>query len=71
VKEVSGCEAYNVLENNGPLAHQAVLHVHFHIIPKFGDEGGLGIQWPAGKLGPDEGKDLASRIRAVLERESG
>src|SRR6185369_15730005 len=46
VKEVSGCEAYNVLENNGPLAHQAVFHVHFHIIPKFDEKRGLGVHWP-------------------------
>src|SRR5688500_10903958 len=34
VKKATGCEAYNLLQNNGPLAHQAVFHVHFHIIPK-------------------------------------
>src|SRR5688572_5167043 len=31
VKKVSGCEQYNVLQNNGELAHQAVFHVHFHV----------------------------------------
>jgi histidine triad (HIT) family protein len=70
VKEVSGCEAYNVLENNGPLAHQAVFHVHFHIIPKFDDKRGVGIQWPAGKLAPAEGDELAKQLRAVLERDA-
>lgn len=69
VKEVSGCDAYNVLENNGPLAHQAVFHVHFHIIPKFDAETGLGVRWPAGKLSPGDGEDLAKRIRTVLERD--
>jgi len=68
VKEVSGCDAYNVLENNGPLAHQAVLHVHFHIIPKFDADGGLGIKWPAGKLASQDGEELAKRMRAALER---
>jgi histidine triad (HIT) family protein len=71
VKEVSGCEAYNVLENNGPLAHQAVFHVHFHIIPKFDDKGGLGIRWPAGKLEPADGQELARQLKAVLAREAG
>ncbi|NIW74923.1 MAG: HIT domain-containing protein, partial [Gemmatimonadetes bacterium] len=33
VKEVTGVTAYNVLQNNEPMAHQAVFHVHFHIIP--------------------------------------
>ena len=35
---------YNVLQNNGRLAHQEVDHVHFHLIPKSATEG-LGIQW--------------------------
>jgi histidine triad (HIT) family protein len=52
VKAVTGCSAYNVLENNGPLAHQAVYHVHFHIIPKPNDAEGLGVGWPAGRLDP-------------------
>lgn len=64
VKAVSGCEAYNVLQNNGALAHQAVFHVHFHVIPKPNGEQGLGIDWPAGKL--DEGAALAERLRAAL-----
>ncbi|MBK5255794.1 MAG: HIT family protein [Vicinamibacteria bacterium] len=44
VMAATGATAYNVLQNNGLMAHQAVFHVHFHIIPKF--EGrGLGIVW--------------------------
>src|SRR4051812_16908337 len=34
VKSAVGCDDYNVLQNNGAAAHQAVFHVHFHIIPK-------------------------------------
>jgi len=33
VKAATGCKAFNVLQNNGAKAHQAVNHVHFHIIP--------------------------------------
>src|SRR6476620_4220845 len=50
VKQISGAEAYNVLENNLLLAHQAVPHVHFHIIPKPDEKQGLGVGWPAGRL---------------------
>lgn len=39
------CADYNVLQNNGALAHQEVPHVHFHIIPKTSDADGLGIDW--------------------------
>lgn len=69
VKRVTGCEAYNVLENNGPLAHQAVFHVHFHIIPKPADGKGLGVGWPAGRLDPAEGAKLATAIREALGAE--
>ncbi len=43
---MTGIREYNVLENNGAGAHQAVNHVHFHIIPKPGPSQGLGIGWP-------------------------
>ena len=54
-----------MLQNNGAAAHQAVFHVHFHIIPKLG-ETGLGMDWPAGKLDPAPGADLAKAIVAAL-----
>src|SRR5258708_38424926 len=33
VKQATGAAAFNILQNNGALARQAVFHVHFHIIP--------------------------------------
>src|SRR5258706_14536726 len=50
VVAASGATAYNVLQNNGAGAHQAVPHVHFHIIPKHEDGTGLGIGWRPSKL---------------------
>jgi histidine triad (HIT) family protein len=61
VLKATGAGAFNVLQNNGPSAHQAVFHVHFHIIPKFDDGSGLGIGWKASKLG-DDGAALAAAI---------
>ncbi len=66
VMKATGTSAYNVLQNNGAAAHQAVPHVHFHIIPKHADGSGLGIGWPARKLDPTHGADLAARIAAAL-----
>ncbi|ODV81002.1 kinase C inhibitor-I, histidine triad nucleotide-binding protein-like protein [Suhomyces tanzawaensis NRRL Y-17324] len=40
-------EGYNVLQNNGRIAHQLVDHVHFHLIPKRNESTGLGVEWPA------------------------
>lgn len=61
VKRVTGCAAYNVLQNNEALAHQAVFHVHFHIIPKPDEQRGLGVRWPSGSLGADAA-ELARRL---------
>ncbi|MBV9622252.1 MAG: HIT family protein, partial [Gammaproteobacteria bacterium] len=46
VVAATGTREYNVLENNGRGAHQAIEHVHFHIIPKPNHGEGLGISWP-------------------------
>jgi histidine triad (HIT) family protein len=66
VQRVTGCTAYNVLENNGALAHQAVKHVHFHVIPKPDETSGLGVKWPAQKLDPALAPSLAERIVLAL-----
>src|SRR5262245_55631237 len=65
VLAATGASAYNVLQNNGAAAHQAVFHVHFHIIPKYPDAG-LGIGWKAGSLDAREGAVLAEEIRAAV-----
>ena len=63
VMAATGARHYNVLQNNGAPAHQAVFHVHFHIIPRY-DDAGLEIEWNAGKLA--DGADLAKAIAAKL-----
>lgn len=65
VMAVTGCSDYNVLQNNGAAAHQAVFHVHFHVIPKTATRG-LGVGWDPGSL--EEGVELAASLRAELER---
>jgi histidine triad (HIT) family protein len=62
----TGVREYNVLENNGRGAHQVVQHVHFHIIPKPNAEEGLGIGWPAGRIG-DDAAALAAKIQAAMQ----
>jgi len=63
---VTGVTDYNVLENNGAGAHQAVQHVHFHIIPKPNAQEGLGIGWPARTLDAKDAEELVAEIRAAL-----
>lgn len=63
--EVTGTREFNVLQNNGRLAHQAVDHVHFHIIPKPNEAEGLGVKWPAGKLDHAAAGVMAARVREL------
>jgi histidine triad (HIT) family protein len=64
VLAATGAKAFNVLQNNGALAHQAVFHVHFHIIPKYDDGPGLGIGWKTIQL--DGAAELAKAIQSKL-----
>ncbi len=65
VLAATGASAYNVLQNNGGMAHQVVKHVHFHVIPKTAI-GGLGINWPAGQLDGERAKELTEAMSAHL-----
>jgi histidine triad (HIT) family protein len=64
VVKATGATNYNVLQNNGADAHQAVFHVHFHIIPTYSDDDGLVIDWRPTELA--DGETLASEIAAAL-----
>ena len=66
VLKATGTRDFNILQNNGAPAHQAVFHVHFHIIPKYPDGAGLGVVWKPGKLDSDQGKQLASQIALLV-----
>lgn len=68
VMAATGATAYNVLQNNGTAAHQAVHHVHFHIIPKPDARQGLGVEWPARALDRDAAAALAARIAQGVEQ---
>ncbi|GAA5840757.1 hypothetical protein JCM5353_005335 [Sporobolomyces roseus] len=63
-----GLENYNILQNNGRIAHQVVDHVHFHLIPKpsDSDKEGLVIGWPTQKGDMEELKKFAEEIKGKL-----
>lgn len=67
VLAATGADAYNVLQNNGAGAHQAVFHVHFHVIPKLGGRG-LGLDWVPGQLSSDAAARLLIAMHDELDR---
>ncbi|KAJ7101527.1 HIT-like domain-containing protein [Mycena belliarum] len=61
-----GAEDYNILQNNGRLAHQEVDHVHFHVIPKPSKERGLGVGWPAEPMAKEELQAIYEEMKGKL-----
>ena len=47
--EVLGCEGFNIVQNNGPLAGQTVFHFHVHLIPRY-PEDQVGLTWKPGEV---------------------
>ncbi|MEL6758784.1 MAG: HIT family protein [Myxococcota bacterium] len=70
IQGVTGCRDYNVLQNNGAAAHQAVHHVHFHIIPKPDANQGLKLGWDPSTLDADAGAAMAESLRSAIATDS-
>lgn len=64
----TGAQNYNILQNNGRIAHQEVDHVHFHLIPKpsSSPDQGLGIGWPQQATDFDGLKKLLEEIKSKM-----
>lgn len=67
IMAATGTREFNVLQNNGRGAHQAVFHVHFHIIPRQGGAG-LGIGW---RPKPFDHADAEALAKSITERLTG
>ena len=64
VCKATSTTAYNVLQNNGEAAHQAVMHVHFHIIPRT-ENAGLDLSWQP-CTSTESPEKIAAHIAAAL-----
>lgn len=57
-------EAFNLGVNNGSAAGQVVPHLHFHIMPRFPNDGHK--LWSGEHIGSDELAEIADKIRKEL-----
>ncbi|KAJ5296084.1 hypothetical protein N7508_010905 [Penicillium antarcticum] len=66
IAKASGATDFNILQNNGRIAHQVVDHVHFHMIPKPNEEEGMTIGWPTQATDMDKLKALHEEIKSKM-----
>ena len=65
VIKATNADGFNLLLNNKRAAGQVVDHVHFHVIPRFENDGLK--HWPHGKYNEGEDKKIATKIRSFLK----
>lgn len=65
IKDAMGCDGINVVQNNGEAAGQTVMHLHFHIIPRYNNDN-VNIGWQPMKPSTDELAATAELIKAKL-----
>lgn len=65
VKQAVGADGINLDMNNGSTTGQFVMHAHFHIIPRFSNDGLEA--WPRGKYGNGEISKYADKIKSSLK----
>ncbi len=60
IMKAMGADGFNLSVNTKPAAGQVVMHTHFHIIPRFDDDGLK--HWPSGKYEEDEMDQVKDKI---------
>lgn len=61
MKAALGCDGLNLVQNNGEIAGQTVMHFHMHMIPRYENDGQK-IGWIPGHATPDELELVAEKI---------
>ena len=59
-------DGFNFSTNNGRAAHQTIDHLHFHIVPRFFDDGLK--PWPQTKYEEGEMASVAEKIREQVNK---
>lgn len=62
LKDILGCDGYNILQNNGEVAGQTIFHFHMHLIPRY-KEDDVTIGWKSGTLTDEFKEKLLSELK--------
>mgnify|MGYP001616269064 CR=1 FL=1 len=72
VKKISAAlmkfsEGVNVIQNNGKVSGQYVMHAHFHVIPRYTGDGIKIEQWTPHDYAPGEIEEMQEKIKTLLK----
>ncbi len=65
IKQETGCEGMNVVQNNGEVAGQTVNHFHLHLVPRNQGDG-VNMSWAPKETVPEEQQVLAKAIKSRI-----
>lgn len=65
LKEVTGCDGVNILQNNGEVAGQTVFHFHMHVIPRYENDGKI-LMWNPGELNQEIVDSIIEKAKELL-----
>lgn len=65
LKSALNCPAINVLQNSGKEAGQLIMHNHFHVIPRYPNDGLL-LKWPRNVYADGEMEQYREKISKCL-----
>ena len=60
-----GCSGFNVVQNNGTSAGQAVFHFHIHLVPRY-DNDNVGLSWKPGELTDEARDEIVTEVKKQL-----
>ena len=65
VKEATGCDGVNILQNNGRAAGQVVFYFHLHVIPRYHEDNMRIISYQ-NDFSADKFEDMAEKLRKEM-----
>jgi histidine triad (HIT) family protein len=65
IKRATNCDGVNFINNLGKMAGQVIMHAHFHIIPRYENDG-VRLEIEQKKFSDEEKADVLKAIRAQL-----
>ncbi len=55
------CDGFNIVQNNGEVAGQTVMHYHLHLIPRYRDDGQK-ILWRPNEVSQEELEQIKEKL---------